>query len=84
MQLSDCFLPYGRSNPCDVCATHIARCPWLHKGKPVPGWLAIKKPLKVGSYTHKKVRYPVWVETYQIFSCPMFRPPKLERLGGER
>lgn len=54
-------------NPCDQCSMHIAACPWLHRGLPVPGWDA--EPCLLPSQPK-----PIW--TYHILSCPLYRPPE--------
>ena len=52
MALEDDLQPIGRdcepriygSNPCAECSYPIAECSWLHKGQPVEGWIAEKRP----------------------------------------
>ena len=75
MPLSDYLAPINHDfteriqgcNPCDRCSLHIAACPWLHAGKPVPGWDA--EPCLLPSH-------PRPVKTWHIRSCPLYRPPR--------
>jgi hypothetical protein len=60
------------SNPCDICAVNISDCPWLHEGKPVPGWDAEPVQIKLGWDRVKGVRVPVVRGTFKILDCPMF------------
>ena len=54
---------------CGNCARHIAQCPWLHLGKPVPGWKATPHEFVVGN---KKNKEPIWVTGYYIRECPLY------------
>lgn len=53
-----------KTNICADCGYPIKECPWLHKGKEVPGWEA----KRVQWSTH------VGVYTYSISECPLFIP----------
>lgn len=66
------LVAYKKINICaDNCATPICDCPWLHAGKPIPGWNAKKSFVRVRS---------VREETYHIFDCPLRIPQPEERL----
>ncbi len=55
---------YGKkiTNICADCLYPIKDCPWLHKGKEVPGWDA------------ERVQWSAYkgVYTYSIRDCPLF------------
>lgn len=50
---------------CGECVFPIPACPWMSKGKPVPGWDAEDSVVKVEQRE---------VKTYYIKNCPLFVP----------
>ena len=47
-------------------------CPWSLKGKPVEGWSAIRRDLRLQS--PKKKDKASSVESYLVVACPLYRP----------
>lgn len=69
----------GKTNPCADCQLHIARCPWLHEGKPVPGWRAEPTRLILRSFRGKCTV----VDTWKILDCPLYvRPDRTNKQDG--
>lgn len=64
----------SEANPCAICQTNIAICPWLHEHKSVPGWDA-----KLVSRKEYQGRRPYFYVTWQISDCPLYQAPKGER-----
>lgn len=55
-----------RAIDCGSCIQNIRNCPWLHSGRPVPGWEATPRKYEV---------HPGKVVTgYSIQSCPLYIP----------
>ena len=55
-----------RAIDCGNCIQNIRNCPWLHSGRPVPGWEAT--PRKYEVHPGK------FVTSYFIQSCPLYIP----------
>ena len=68
-ELEKYLVPYNTGNPCQDCAYPIADCPWLHAGKPVPGWTARLFTRPSGSRWNGEKK---WITTYAIQNCPLY------------
>lgn len=66
--------PGCRTNPCAICRRHIGQCPWLHLGRPIPGWTA--EPVRLVIANNGFRRYAV--DTWHILRCPLYIPPDRE------
>lgn len=73
MALEDYLTPIKFSGPhlCGICQRNIADCPWMHSGKPVPGWTA-RKTVITWNAPHKN--------SYHVTACPLYIAPSEERL----
>lgn len=58
----------SRWNICENCRRNIILCPWLHEGKPVPGWTAEKSTVLCGNGKREARRKE---PTYHILECPL-------------
>ena len=54
----------GTPTLCWDCAKAVGYCSWSSEFKPVKGWTAEKKEIKVQSGTN--------VKSYLIYECPLF------------
>lgn len=48
-------------------------CPWSRSGKPVEGWSAIRRDIRLQP-TDKKKKHVRSVESYLVVACPLYRP----------
>ena len=68
-ELEKYMVPYNFGNPCQDCSYPIIDCPWLHEGKPVPGWKAKLKTRPNGRNSDGSKH---WFTTYAIEYCPRY------------
>lgn len=60
---------------CGECVCPIPDCPWMSRGRPVPGWDAELDVVKFSGQSDL---------TYSIKSCPLFKPhPKSKLFDSE-
>lgn len=78
MALEDYLVPQTKKGPhlCNVCQYSIAACPWMHEGKPVPGWTVYRTYIK-GS--NKGNGY----SSFCVTACPLYIAPSEERMAEQ-
>lgn len=67
MSLEEYLVPVSGPNICFDCERACGGCPWSAGFRPIPGWTARKRMLRVGTTRGR----PVYVETYHITDCPL-------------
>lgn len=67
--------PKNKTTLCWICAKATGRCNWSIKFEPVIGWRATST---IVNQTYSKDEPSVFVESYEVHSCPEFLPDEKE------
>lgn len=74
MKKKKTFYKYCKKHPtlCWDCENACGRCSWSRKFIPVDGWDAIPTKVLVWNTTQDGERIRVYVDSFDVYSCPEF------------